>query len=209
MSERRESQPAAVVFDVGRVLYEWDIRHLYAKLIADAAELDWFLAHVVSEEWHGQHDAGLPIAAMIAQRCSEFPEHAELIRLYHPRWLETVPGPIAGSHAIVHALAARGVPLFAITNFGADTWAMFRPVEAVFDLFADIVVSGVEKLVKPDPAIFRLAAVRFGHPPGAMLFIDDNAANIAAADALGWQTHHFADAEALARDPRIAALLSH
>jgi 2-haloacid dehalogenase len=208
MSERRESLPRAVVFDVGRVLYEWDIRHLYAKLIEDAAQLDWFLAHVVTEAWHGQHDAGLPIRAMIAQRCEEFPEQADLIRLYYPRWLETVPGPIAGSHAIVRALSARGIPLFAITNFGADTWTMFRPGESVFDLFADIVVSGFEKLVKPDPAIFELAAGRFGHSPGEMLFIDDNHANIASAAALGWQVHHFSDAATLARDPRMIALLA-
>jgi len=83
------------------------------------------------------------------------------------------------------------VPQFAITNFGADTWAMFRPTFPVLDPMIDIVVSGVERLAKPDPAIFELAARRFGHAAERMLFIDDNAANIASARTLGWQVHHF------------------
>lgn len=190
----------AVVFDVGRVLYQWQLRALFAKLIADQAELDWFLAHVVTEEWHFQHDAGRPLAEMVPERQAQFPDHAHLIAAYAARFNETVPGPVPGSLELVEQLAAAGRPLYAITNFGAEFWAMFRPTAPVFDRFSDIVVSGVEKLAKPDPAIFRLAEQRFGHRAGDMLFIDDNAANIAAAAALGWQVHHFSDAGALRRD---------
>ncbi|WP_068073330.1 HAD family hydrolase [Novosphingobium lentum] len=190
----------AVVWDIGRVLVRWSIRALYEKLIADPALLDWFLVNVVTEQWHFQHDAGRPLAEMIAERSAQFPAEADLIAAYAPRWLETVPGPIDGTHALVAALADRGMPQFSITNFGSDTWAMFRPTFPVLDHFGDIVVSGDEKLVKPDPAIFALAARRFGHAPGAMLFIDDNLANIRAAAECGWQVHHFVEAEALARD---------
>ena len=190
----------AVVFDVGRVLFQWDLRHLFARLIDDARELDWFLAHVVTEQWHFEHDAGRPLAEMLPERIARFPEHAHLIEAYAARFNETVPGPVPGSLELVEALAARSVPLFAITNFGADLWPAFRAVQPVFGHFGDIVVSGVERLAKPDPAIFQLAARRFGHDPGAMLFIDDNAANIASARALGWQVHHFSGSAALADD---------
>ena len=191
---------AAVVFDVGRVLYQWQLRALFAKLIADEQELDWFLAHVVTEEWHFQHDAGRPLADMVPELQSRFPDHAHLVAAYAERFNETIPGPVPGSLELVEQLDAAGVPLYAITNFGAEFWDMFRPTAPVFDRFRDIVVSGREKLTKPDPAIFRLAERRFGHAPEAMLFIDDNAANIAAAAALGWQVHHFHRAEALAAD---------
>ncbi|OZA94386.1 MAG: hydrolase [Erythrobacter sp. 34-65-8] len=190
----------AVVFDVGRVLYQWQLRTLFEKLIHDPAELDWFLAHVVTEEWHFQHDAGRPLAEMVPERQAAFPGHAHLIAAYAQRFNETIPGPVPGSLELVGLLAAAQVPLYAITNFGAELWAMFRPTAPVFDHFRDIVVSGEEKLAKPDPAIFRLAERRFGHSPGAMLFIDDNGANIAAAAALGWQVHHFSEAAALQRD---------
>lgn len=189
-----------VVFDVGRVIVQWDLRSLFAKLIDDPEELDWFLAHVVTEEWHFQHDAGRPLAEMVPERKAQFPDYAPLIDAYALRFLETIPGPVPGTAQLIERLSARGVPLFAITNFGSEFWAMFRPIEPVLDHFSDIVVSGDEKLAKPDPAIFALAADRFARAPSQMLFVDDNAANIAAAAALGWHTHHFCDAVRLEAD---------
>ena len=97
----------------------------------------------------------------------------------------------------MHELAERGVPLFAITNFGAEFWDMFRPTQPIFDYFGDIIVSGVEKLVKPDPAIYTLALRRFGLQPGEAIFIDDNLDNVISARANGFVAHHFHDAETL------------
>jgi 2-haloacid dehalogenase len=88
---------------------------------------------------------------------------------------------VPGSVELIEALYARGVPLYALTNFSADFWPPFRAAQPIFDRFRDIVVSGTEKLHKPDPAIYALAAERFGHAPSRMLFIDDNADNVAAA----------------------------
>lgn len=194
------SEVRAVVFDVGRVLVQWELRHLFAQLIDDEGELDWFLANVVTEEWHFQHDAGRPLAEMVPERQAQFPAHAHLIDAYATRFNDTIPGLVPGTAELVAALDAAGHPLFAITNFGAEFWDVFRPTQPVLDHFRDIVVSGREKLAKPDPAIFALAARRFGFPPAQMLFVDDNLANIEAASALGWQVHHFRDAERLAAD---------
>ena len=205
--DRVDAGVGAVVFDIGRVLIQWDIRALYARLILDPAQLGWFVSHVVSEAWHSQHDRGVPLAAMIAARAAEFPQHRALIEAYHPRWLETLPGPVPGTAALIEVLAAKGVPLFAITNFGTDAWAMFRPTCSVLDHMRDIVVSGAELLTKPDPAIFALAARRFGYPPGRMLFIDDNVANVASARACGWQAHHFCDAAGLEVELRARGLI--
>ncbi len=197
----------AVVFDVGRVLYRWDLRYLFAKLIADPAELEWFCTNVVTPEWHFQHDAGVPLSEMVPARKAEFPAYAHLIDAYAARFNETIPGPVPGSIELVEALYSRGVPLFAITNFGADFWPPFRATAPVFDQFRDIVVSGDEKLAKPDPAIFHLAEARFGHAASSMLFIDDNAANITSAALLGWQVHYFVDAALLKADLRQRGLL--
>jgi 2-haloacid dehalogenase len=198
---------SAVVFDVGRVLFDWDLRYLFAKLIDDPAQLEWFCTTVVTPEWHFQHDEGRAVADMVAERSAEFPEHAQLIAAYADRFNESIPGPVPGSLELVDQLHSAGVPLFAITNFGDTFWDRFRPTQPVFDMFRDIVVSGVEKIAKPDPAIYALAAERFGHAPGAMLFIDDNAANIASARACGWQGHHFTDADTLADDLRTRGLI--
>jgi len=188
-----------VVFDVGKVLFEWDLRYLFAKLIADKAELEYFVTHVVSPEWHFQHDAGRPLVEMTAERIALYPKYENEIDAYRTRFNETIPGPVTGSLEIVHELAARAVPLFAITNFGAEFWEMFRPTQPIFDHFGDIVVSGVEKMVKPDPDIYALALRRFGLKPGEAIFVDDNHDNVVSARANGFAAHHFTDAEKLRR----------
>ncbi|MFC3173246.1 HAD family hydrolase [Novosphingobium bradum] len=197
----------AVVFDVGRVLVEWDLGALYRPLIPDPAECAWFLENVVSEAWHFQHDAGRSPTEMVAERSAEFPDHAELIAAWATRFNETIPGPVPGTADLVEALHARGVPLYAITNFGAEFWAGFRPHWPVIGRFRDVVVSGVEKVTKPDQRIYEIARARFGHAAEAMLFIDDNAANIEAARACGWQGHHFTDAAGLEADLRARGLI--
>lgn len=208
ISDQARNNVSAVVFDVGRVLVQWDLRLLFAKLIADPVELDWFTATVVTAEWHFQHDAGRPLAEMVEERAAQYPDHAHVIRAYAQRFNETIPGPVPGSLELVEALHQRGIPLYAITNFGHELWERFRPTYPVFERFADIVVSGTEKIAKPDPAIYALAARRFGHPPGEMLFIDDNQANVIAARTCGWQVHHFVDAEVLAADLKARRLIA-
>lgn len=189
-----------IIFDVGKVLYQWDIRNLYAKLIDDPAELDHFLDNVLALEWHDQHDAGRPLSEMVAELTAQHPDHAALIAHYVPRWLETIPGPVPGMIDLVERLALMGYPIFGITNFGVEFWDMFRPTAPVFDLFQDIVVSGAEKLTKPDPAIYHLAIDRFGIDPAQTLFIDDRDVNIESAIACGLQGHVFRDAETLQAD---------
>ena len=190
----------SVIFDVGRVLFDWDLRYLFAKLIPDRDELEWFVANVVTPEWHFQHDAGRPLAAMLPELKAEFPDHAALIDAYAVRFNETIPAPMLGSLELVERLDAAGVPLFAITNFGHEFWEGFRPTQPIFDRFQGIIVSGTEKLIKPDPAIYRLAIKRFGIDPSGALFIDDVAANVAGAESLGIAGHQFNGAAMLEQD---------
>ncbi len=198
----------AVVFDIGRVIIQWDLRHLFAKLIADEAELDWFLANVVTEAWHHQQDEGRPLADMVPERKLAFPQHAALIDAYATRFNETVPGPVAGTHDLIERLDAAGVPLFGLSNFGADFWPDFRCEWPVFDRFRDIVVSGHELCAKPDARIYEIAERRFGLPPEQLLFVDDKPENIAAAVARGWHGHVFTDAASLAADLQTRGLLA-
>lgn len=200
-------RPGAVVFDIGRVLFDWNLRHLFEKLIDEPAQLDWFLSHVVTEEWHFQCDAGRPLAEMVPELQARFPDHAHLIGAYADRFNETIDRPIEGTHALVRRLRAAGVPLFALTNFGAEFFADFRPTQPIFGWFDDIVVSGEECVAKPDPRIYEIAERRFGIPPEALFFIDDNPDNVAAAAARGWQAHRFVDPSTLEAEVEARGLL--
>lgn len=191
-------QTRSVIFDVGHVLYDWDPRVLYRRLIPDEAALDAFLAKVCTRDWHAQHDAGRAFAETSAELTARFPEHAALIAVWGPRFSEQIPGPMPGMAELVADLDRAGVPLYAITNFSGEFFAPFRAGEAaLFDRFRGIVVSGDEGVVKPDPAIYRLALDRFGVTASACVFVDDRAENVAGAEAAGMTGVLFEGAEAL------------
>ncbi|KRB80919.1 hydrolase [Sphingomonas sp. Root710] len=182
------------------MLYDWNIRQFFEQLVP-AHELDLFLRDVVTMDWHGQHDAGRPFAETSAELIAAWPRFAEAIAAYGPRFSDTVTGLLPGMVEIVRALHARGVPLYAITNFSHEFWPPFRAREAaIFDLFADIVVSGEEKLMKPDPAIYALALDRFGLEGPEAIFIDDREDNVRAAEAIGIRGHLFRGAPGLAAE---------
>jgi 2-haloacid dehalogenase len=202
------AEVAAVIFDVGNVLYHWDPRVLYERLIEDDQALDAFLRDVVSLEWHTQHDAGRPFAETSAELIARHPEHEPLIRLWGDRFIDSVGPVVHGMAELVRELDSRGAPLFALTNFSAEFWVPFHAREAsFFASFKDILVSGVEKLIKPDPAIYRLALDRFGLQPLQTLFIDDRQDNVDAAQALGIRSHLFRDAATLRSDLAALGLL--
>lgn len=197
---------SAVVFDIGNVLIEWDPRHLYRGLIPDEAEREAFLAEVCSPDWNLEQDRGRLWAEAIAERVALFPQHEALIRAYSDRWAEMVPGEIPGSVAILDALREAGVPLYAITNFSSEKFAEAQARFPFLTRFIDVVVSAEERLLKPDPAIYRLLLDRNGLRAEACLFIDDSERNVEAARAVGMHAHHFRGAEGLAVALRAAGL---
>ena len=186
-----------VVFDIGNVLVHWEPRALYRKIFATEDEVEWFVANVCNHDWNLEQDRGRSFAEGVIEATARFPEHAEAIAAYDLRWHETVLGPIDGSVAIIEELKARGTPLYAITNFNQDK---FRETVARFPflrLFRDIVVSGDERVVKPDPAIYRLLMERNGLAAEACVFIDDSLKNVLGAKAVGMKAIHFTGPDAL------------
>jgi len=185
----------AVVFDVGNVLYGWDPDSFLVRQIADDEARLRLIEDVDIYGWHETLDGGRPYAEAAAELSEKFPEYARLIAAWGERFGETITDPVPGVHAIVEELDARGVPLYAITNFSADFWLPFRAREdAFFRRFRDIVVSGEVKLLKPDAAIYYLALDRFGLKPAEALMIDDRHINVFGAEAVGMRAHLFTDA---------------
>jgi 2-haloacid dehalogenase len=188
----------AVVFDVGNVLYGWDPDSFLVRQIADDEARMRFIEDVGLWQWHETLDGGRDFREAADELSEKFPAYADLISAWGDRFGETISDPIPGVHSVVEELDARGVPLFAITNFSADFWPPFFEKErAFFARFRDIVVSGEVKLLKPDPAIYFLALHRFGLKPAEALFIDDREINVEGARAVGMQAHLFVDADDL------------
>jgi len=182
--------PRAVVFDLGGVLIHWDPRLLYRKLLPSADAVERFLATVCPAEWNERLDAGLPLAAGIAERVERFPHHEPLIRAYGERFAEMML-PMPASIALLHELAARRVPLFALSNWAAETFERTRAAFPFLSAFDGVVISGCVGLAKPDPRIFAHLLETHALEAGELLFVDDSARNVESARALGIESVRF------------------
>lgn len=209
MAERRVNGPdtppveapiEAVVFDVGGVLIDWNPRHLYRKLIDDAAEMERFLAEVCSQDWNEQADAGHSTAAITAELCARHPDKRTLIESYYARFDEMMAGALDDTVALVERLHAEDVPLYVLSNFSAETFPLAQRRFDFFARFSGMVISGAEGMKKPDRRIYDLLTERFALAPARTLFIDDRRDNTEAARAAGWQALQFTSAERLAGD---------
>lgn len=186
------------LFDLGRVVLDWEPSRLYSKIFDTIEERDWFLANVCTMDWHCRHDAGETFADTRPELIAKFPNYEAQIRAWGDRWDEMFDGYIDGTPDILDRLEARNVPLYALTNMSSETYPRHRENFPKLKIFIDTVVSGDEGLLKPDPAIYELALKRMGSPePQSVIFIDDSAKNIDAARALGLETHLFDGAAGL------------
>ena len=189
--------PRALLWDVGNVIVRWNPRTLYAKIFKEPADLDRFLSHVGTLEWHAATDRGVTFADNIAALSARHPHHAEHIAAWWDRWDEMLSGTIPETESVIEDLAARGVPQFALTNMSSETWPGVKAMSPAFRHFRDAIVSAEERVIKPEPRIYQIVLERTGLEPADLLFVDDSVANIAAAQALGFHTHHFTDPAAL------------
>ena len=197
----------AVVFDLGGVLIDWDPRYLYRKLLDDEAAVEEFLATVCTPEWNAEQDRGRPFAEGVAELVERHPVHAAAITAYHERWPEMLGGAVGGTVEVLAELRAAGVPVYALTNWSAETFGIARERFEFLEWFDGVLVSGEERMIKPDPAIFRLLLDRFGLDPGATFYVDDSPANVAAADRLGFDAVRFTSPAQLRRDLEARGLL--
>jgi 2-haloacid dehalogenase len=189
---------SAVVFDLGGVLIDWDPRHLYRRLFdGDDAAMETFLATVCTPEWNLEQDAGRPWAEAIATLVAEHPEQRDLITAYWERWPETLGEAIGPTVEVLAELRAAGIPLYALSNWSAETFPAALPRYPFLGWFDGIVVSGDVRAVKPDRRIYDALLERYDLQRDSILFIDDVAPNVAAARSLGIRSIQFTDAPAL------------
>lgn len=180
----------AVIFDIGNVLIEWQPERFFDATIGETRRRAMFAAvdlHAVNDEV----DRGGDFKALIYEAADAHPEFRDEIRLWHDRWIDIATPAIPQSVRLLSALRARGVPCFALTNFGIQTFEIAEPVYPFLADFDRRYISGHMGLIKPDAAIYAALEADCGLDPATLLFTDDRIDNINAAAARGWQTHLF------------------
>lgn len=195
----------AVVFDFGGVLVEWDPRRLYRKIFSDESEMEAFLKNVCSPEWNLTLDKGKPFKQAVAERIALFPEYADEIRAFDDRWEEMRGNAIAENVALLRRLAKR-YPVYGLTNWSEEKFLQTKPKFDFFSLFNGIVVSGVEKEVKPEPRLFEILLERYGLNANECVFIDDSLPNVETAKKLGFTAFRFTTPVKLVADLKAAGV---
>jgi 2-haloacid dehalogenase len=183
-------QPQAVIFDIGNVLTRWQPEAFYDRVIGEDRRRALFAA-VDLHHMNDLVDAGALFRETIYEWADRTPEWATEIRLWYDRWIELASPRIEGSIALQRALRAKGVPVFALTNFGKYSFEEALPKMDFLTDFDRLYVSGRMGVIKPDPRIFEMVEQDCGLPPESLLFADDRADNITAAARRGWRTHQF------------------
>ncbi len=176
----------AIVFDLGGVLVDWNPRYLYRKLLPEH-EVEPFLKTVCTMAWNDEQDRGRPIREAERILIAQFPDKEDLIRAYYGRWEEMLGGSIEGTVEILQNLKQAGHRILGLSNWSHETFPIAERRFSFLRDFEGIVVSGYEKIKKPDPRIFSLLSKRYQIKPEQTIFIDDVPANIAASQALGFQ----------------------
>jgi 2-haloacid dehalogenase len=182
--------PRTLVFDIGQVLLRYDPHLAFLDLLPEREARLHFLTHILPPEWNLEQDRGRDWREAEAMQIALHPDHADLIRAFRANWHKMVPEAIAPNVAVLEDALAAGIPTYAITNFAADTFAEACGIYPFLTRFHGRVVSAEEKLLKPDPAIYRVFLERFGQAAEDCLFMDDSHANVESAKALGFSVIH-------------------
>lgn len=183
-------QPLAVIFDIGNVLTRWQPEAFYDRVIGEDRRRALFDA----VDLHGMNDRvdeGALFRETIYDWAERHPEWSAEVRMWYDRWIELASPRIEGSIALQRALRTKGVPVFALTNFGRYSFEEAVPKMDFLGDFDRLYVSGVMGVIKPDPLIYQRVEEDCGIAPDRLLFTDDKAENITAAARRGWRTHQF------------------
>ena len=186
-----------IIFDFGGVLMDWNPRYFYKDYFNDDEKMKYFLKHVAEDEWNAEQDRGRSLKDGTDIQVAKFPEWETEIRAYYDNWTTMLRSDIPENVAVLRQLKHSNYELFGLTNWSAETFPIALDRFEFFQVFDGILVSGKEKLIKPDEKIFERMMEKFHLKPESCLFIDDNLKNVEASRAFGIQTIHFINPEDL------------
>ena len=190
-----------VIFDLGKVLIDWEPRRLFRKIFDDEEEMEYFLNNICTPDWNVQQDKGRLIADANELLIAQFPKYKNQIEAFYGRWEEMLGGPIQPTVDILtHLHQTKSHRIIALTNWSAETFPVAIRDYPFLQFFEGILVSGDEGMIKPDLAIYDLVCKRYNIDPTTAVFIDDSLKNIKGCEAYGMKGIHFKSGEQLRKE---------
>jgi len=181
-----------VLFDLGHVVVDWQPLKLYRTLFESEAEAETFVRDVCNMDWHVEHDRGVSMADNAKPLIAKYPHYESQILAWRSQWLDMFEGYVPGMPQLMARLEEARVPLYGLSNLPAEVAEETFDAFPMIKLLRDVIVSGEEKVVKPEPRIYEIALARMGNPdPAEILFTDDREKNCVMAESFGIKAHHF------------------
>ena len=191
------------LFDLGGVFFDWDPHFFYKDVFSNTEERENFLNNICNDEWNIQQDAGRLIKDAEDDIIKKFPKYEDKIKLYYKNHQKMFRKVFQNSVDVLHDLKNKKYECYVLSNW---SWETFQGMEVKYPFlnqFDDLIISGKEKLIKPDAKIYKLAMNRFKLIPEETVFIDDKKENIEAASKLGFLTIHLTNPEIITQEINI------
>tara|TARA_B100002052_G_scaffold122724_1_gene112922 strand:+ start:131 stop:724 length:594 start_codon:yes stop_codon:yes gene_type:complete len=178
------------LFDLGGVFFDWDPNYFFKNVFDDDEERKYFLTEVCNDQWNFKQDAGRSIAEAELELLPKFPHYENEIKMYYKNHRKMIRGTFEESIKVLRQLKDKNYKCYVLSNWSAETFEGI-PIDFPFmQLFDGLLISGEDKLIKPDQAIYELAKKRFNLDPEETVFIDDKLENIEAAQKMNFKTIH-------------------
>ena len=192
-----------IIFDFGGVVMDWNPRYFFKDHFNDDEKMEHFLKNIATDEWNAEQDRGRSLAEGTEIQVAKHPEWEKEIRAYYDNWTTMLKSDIPHNVEVLRKLEHSKYELFGLTNWSAETFPYALENYDFFKIFeGKIVVSGTEKLIKPDPAIWEVLLNRYQIKAEESVFIDDNAKNIEVAKSLGFICIHIKEDTDLEKELR-------
>ncbi|MFS4470361.1 HAD family hydrolase [Chryseobacterium sp. T20] len=190
-----------IIFDFGGVLMDWNPRYYFKDYFNDNEKMEYFLENIAQDEWNIEQDRGRSLAEGTEIQVKKFPEWEKEIRAFYDNWTVMLKSDIPQNVEVLRKLKNTEYNLFGLTNWSEETFPYALENYDFFQIFeGKIVVSGTEKLIKPDPKIWHVLLERYNIKAEESVFIDDNTKNIEMAKSLGFTTIQVFPATDLAQE---------
>ena len=189
-----------IIFDFGGVLVDWNPHHLYDTYFGDKDSADWFLSNICTMDWNMQMDAGKPFEQGVAEKIAQYPQWEKEIRLYWERWIDMMGDTIPNMYDWILQLKQQGYAIYGLTNWSTETFIQVKDKYSIFQMMDGIVMSGEERVTKPDAKIYHILLNRYQLAPEECVFFDDNLNNVIAAQNIGIHAVQFQSTEQAKRE---------
>ncbi len=192
------------LFDLGGVFFDWDPNYFYKDIFETDEERIYFLNKVCTNEWNIMQDAGRSIKEAEQELLPKFPHYKKQIKMYYQNHRKMIKGTFGSSIKVFKSLIKNNYQCYVLSNWSAETF--YGPDKSMIQdypflkEFNGLLISGEDKLIKPDLAIYRLAIKRFDLMPRETVFIDDKLENIEAAKILNFKTIHLSNPETIEKE---------